>query len=113
MATQTDKIRALNDEFRRNIFTNNTLGDICLTAGVAALTPWEQLKLLEEVATFEDFDADNDPDREHDFGSIEYKGTDYFFKIDYYDNDLKYHSPDPANDSLTHRVLTVMRADEY
>ena len=113
MATQTEKIRALNDNFRRNIFTNNTLGEVCLTAGGAALIPWQQLQLLEEIATYEDFNEGNDPYQEHDFGSVEYKGTDYFFKIDYYDNDLKYHSPDPANASLTHRVLTVMRADEY
>src|SRR5574344_1798708 len=113
MATQTEKIRALNDNFRRNIFTNNTLGEVCLTAGVAALIPWQQLQLLEEIATYEDFNEGNDPYQEHDFGSVEYKDTKYFFKIDYYDNDLKYHSPDPANPNLTNRVMTIMRADEY
>jgi hypothetical protein len=35
------------------------------------------------------------------------------FKIDYYDLDLTFHSPDVADASVTARELTVMLADEY
>lgn len=109
----TEKIRTLNDNLRRKLFTDSTLGQVCLTAGVAALIPAHQLQLLEEVAAFEDFDEGNDPYQEHDFGQIRYKDTNYFFKIDYYNKDLTGISPNPADTQLTHRVLTVMRADEY
>ncbi len=55
----------------------------------------------------------SDPNEEHDFGSFEADGQTIFFKIDYLDKDLKYHSPDPADPTLTERVITIMLAEEY
>ena len=40
-------------------------------------------------------------------------GERYFFKIDYYDKNTEFGSPDPADPAVTTRVLTIMRADEY
>jgi Protein of unknown function (DUF3768) len=57
------------------------------------------------------FDPDNDPYGEHDFGAVEVKGTRVFFKIDYYD--LCFASPDPADENVTRRVMTIMLAEEY
>lgn len=37
----------------------------------------------------------------------------YYWKIDYYDQDLALHSSDPANPALTILVLTIMLVDEY
>ena len=59
------------------------------------------------------FTTDNDPHREHDFGSFEIEGETYFFKIDYYALDMDGGSEDPADPEKTTRVLTIMRADEY
>jgi hypothetical protein len=33
--------------------------------------------------------------------------------IDYYDRELSMHSPDPADPSITQRVITIMLAEEY
>jgi hypothetical protein len=60
-----------------------------------------------------DFCHANDPHEEHDFGSFEAEGHTIFFKIDYLDRSLNYHSPDPADPAVTVRVITVMLADEY
>ena len=62
---------------------------------------------------FDDFCHANDPHEEHDFGSFEATGDQIFFKIDYFDKNLKYHSPDPSDPSVTERVITIMLAEEY
>ena len=53
------------------------------------------------------------PHHEHDMGKIEFNGESYFFKIDYYDNQLRYGSTFPEDEFLTRRVITVMETDEY
>jgi hypothetical protein len=50
---------------------------------------------------------------EHDFGSLEIEGEVCFFKFDYYALAIDGGSEDPADPSVTTRVLTIMRADEY
>ena len=55
----------------------------------------------------------NDPHEEHDFGAFDADGQRVFFKIDYFDESLTYHSPDPADPSVTKRVITIMLAEEY
>lgn len=108
--TNTEKIRRLNDNFRRSLVFG---GKVLLTQGVAALADHEKTALLRKVQTFDSFTADNDPHGEHDFGAIDDSGVRYFWKIDYYDLANKFASDDAANPAITNRVLTIMRADEY
>ena len=68
---------------------------------------------MAKVQAFNDFNERNDPYGEHDFGAIEHDGQTVFWKIDYYDLDLSMHSPNPADATVTARVLTVMLAEEY
>ena len=106
--TKTDRIRDLNDEFRRTFVG----GAVMITAGVAAMPAEQRKSLLAKVRAFEAFTADNDPHREHDFGTIE-AGASCFWKIDYYDREMTMGSDDAADPAVTTRVLTVMLAEEY
>jgi hypothetical protein len=111
MVDNTDRIAHLNDVCR----TAPGLGGrwVC-TQGFAALDPKEQSELRELVERFNTWKSDNDPYGEHDFGRVESRaGTAVFWKISYYDKALQNHSPDPADASLTVRVLTLMLAEEY
>src|SRR4051794_2282079 len=109
MATQTRRIRELNDELRQHL-----LGGLAvMTPGVAALGQEAVDRIVKTITVFDDFCHANDPHQEHDFGSFEAEGATIFFKIDYYDRTLNHHSPDPADPSVTERVITIMLADEY
>ena len=70
-------------------------------------------RVLDLVRSFDDFNEGNDPYGEHDFGCVEVEGEQYYWKIDYYDLALKYHSEDPTDPSVTKRVMTVLNAREY
>jgi Protein of unknown function (DUF3768) len=105
-----DAIRVLNDNFRSTFLG----GRLLVTASVAELPVDVKARLLLAVQAFSDFNADNDPHREHDFGEIELEGEMYFFKLDYFDaKNEQLGSEDPSDPEKTTRVLTIMRADEY
>lgn len=108
-ATGWRRIQVLNDFFRRTFLG----GKVVVTAGVAALSLDVKARVLLGVQSFADFHADNDPYSEHDFGSLEVAGEQFFWKIDYYDVLCEYGSEDPADPEKTTRVLTIMLADEY
>src|SRR6267154_3191520 len=109
MDPRTQRIRALNDELRQNLAG----GVAVMTPGVAALGQEAADRIVKTIAVFDDFGHANDPHEEHDFGSFEAEGHTIFFKIDYYDQNLTYHSPDPADPAVTRRVITIMLAEEY
>jgi hypothetical protein len=107
--TRTERIRALNDELRQYL-----LGGLAvITPGVAALGQQAVERIVKTIAVYDDFCHANDPHEEHDFGSFQADGQTIFFKIDYFDKTLTYHSPDPSDASMTERVITIMLADEY
>lgn len=105
-----ERIRELNDAFRE---TPPATGRVYVTRGIAALPDKEQFEIMRRVHFYDAFTPENDPHGEHDFGSFEYAGKTIFWKIDCYDRDLNYGSPDPSDESVTERVLTVMLAEEY
>jgi Protein of unknown function (DUF3768) len=109
MDTKTARIRALNDQLRQHL----TGGTAVITPGVAALGPAAVERIVKTIAVFDDFCHANDPYEEHDFGSFEVDGHRIFFKIDYLDQAVTCHSPDPADPSVTKRVITIMLAEEY
>ena len=109
MDANTERIRELNDAFRKSF----TGGKVVMTASVAALPDMVRANALVEVARFDRFTPDNDPHGEHDFGSFELCGRTFFFKVDYYDANMEFGSEDPSAPEKTTRVLTIMLAEDY
>ena len=108
MQAKAQQIAHLNDVLRQTLAG----GRCVVTSGVAA-SP-HMAEVLEAVRQYSFSGVDgNNPYGENDFGAVEIAGQKYFWKIDYYDLDLQFHSPDPTDPSVTRRVLTVMLANEY
>lgn len=111
-SSETDRtaiIRALNDRFRQSFVG----GMVMITSGTEASPDDAKLAVMKAVQSFDDFNPNNDPVGEHDFGSFEMKGNTFFWKIDCYDTDMLGHSPDATDPKVTRRVLTIMMAEEY
>ena len=109
MDLKTQRIRDLNDDLRQHLAG----GVAVMTPGVAALGLAAVERIVKTIAVFDDFCHANDPYEEHDFGGFDADGHTILFKIDYYDESLSYQSPDPADPSVTKRVITIMLAEEY
>lgn len=105
--TNTEKIRELNDQFRKTFIG----GRVMLTQGIVGREDVEDI--LRKVQAFDAFTTDNDPRGEHDFAAFQ-AGTDtVYFKIDYYAPDLSAGSEDPSCPNRTERVMTILMASEY
>lgn len=107
MDKSSHTIAALNDGFR----TKLKGGRLFITAGLVGRADLGQI--IEKVRAFDKFNEENDPHGEHDFGAFEHEGKKLFWKMDYYDLDLRMGSSNPADPNVTTRVLTVMLASEY
>ncbi len=103
------KIRELNDLLR----TTFSGGDLVITAGIDGLGLVMKAMIFEAVRNFKDFNSDNDPNNEHDFGSLKVDGVQIFWKIDYYDLNFEFCPEDPSNPAITKRVLTILLPEEY
>jgi hypothetical protein len=110
MTDNTARIAQLNDLCRTAM---GVAGRLVQTAGISALPPQDQSAIRENVERFSDFNPDNDPHGERDFGKIQHGGESVFWKIDYYAPDLMHGSEDPSDPQQTVRVLTIMLASEY
>lgn len=106
----SQRIRELNDRFRCGGVGN---GSVMITVGLAGMGEDFVAATVQAVRCFDAFTKESDPWGEHDFGAIEIEGERVFFKIDYYNCARTAGSENPANEGLTHRVLTIMLAGEY
>ena len=91
-----------NDALRASIRAIAKPDVLILTKGIYSFSDDDVAHIMEKVKNFKDFNPNNDPHGEHDFGSFEYKGKRIFWKIDDYNGHGGYQL-----------VLTVMLADEY
>lgn len=92
-----------------------------LTRGVADLGQEEVNEILKIVKEFNVFTKDNDPWKEHHFGSFNYQGKKFFWKIDDYagsylgdppDEESKYIFPPNLKNSLTLFNLNRVEGEE-
>ena len=109
LGAETLAIRKLNDQLR----TTLSGGQVLITPGVNALEADTVARVIHAVRGFDDFNEDNDPYKTHEFGMVEVDGNKVMFKIDAYDQNLEYGSPNPADPNVTARVLTILLASEY
>jgi hypothetical protein len=108
MTIKSAAIAALNDALRAKpgpgwLMTRGVQerGALFISAAISAVT------------TFATFSEGDDPYGEHDFGAVTVGGVKLFWKIDYHDHTLATASPDPADEAVTRRVLTLTLAEEY
>jgi len=110
-----EKIAKLNDRARsgfdpsaRIMFTRGCLDTFC-----SGDTPSGLVAQAELIKTMRRHRFEEDAYGERDFGAFTFRGKRLFFKIDLYDLSLEYGSEDPADASITARVVTIMLASEY
>ena len=87
------RIRELNDALRTCTDPIGALmmnGQLVITRGIAAQGNAFIAKAAAVVRSFDDFTPDNDPYGEHDMAFLDVDGERIFFKVDYYDRDLKW-----------------------
>ena len=106
---QAAQIRMLNDILRQTFIG----GIIKVNPSIEALGKEALQSIVSDIRRFSEFNEDNDPWHEHDFGIVCWKNERIFWKIDYFDKDLLYGSEDPANPNITTRVLTIYLAGEH
>lgn len=105
--SSAEQVARLNDTARQTFQGCRVM----ITRGVAAMDCVDAI--LAAVRGNGEFNASNDPYGEHDFGSFTIGGERLFWKFDYYDCDMQMASLDPADETITMRVLTIMLADDY
>ncbi|RVT39197.1 DUF3768 domain-containing protein [Sphingobium algorifonticola] len=113
--TREDQIARLNDRCRQGL--DPTARIVVTRTCLARLAGDEplgevlaQAELLASVRRYA-FKPGDGPER--DFGAFDLRGERILFKIDYYDMALAFGSEDPADASVTKRVLTIMLAEDY
>ncbi|WLR90937.1 DUF3768 domain-containing protein [Shinella zoogloeoides] len=109
LSERTDRIRQLNDQFRRG----RGAGRVHCMGDLAHEDFDVQRRALDAVVNFNGFNEGDDPYGEHDFGAFEIDGRRYMFKIDYYNLGLDAGADDPADPKTCCRVLTIFYASDY
>lgn len=106
---KTERIRALNDAFRRRMPSRKVFA----SNGVMALDTRIKREVERRIRSFTRFNAVNDPTGERKSGPFKLKGYVFFFRIEYYDRDnWMRKSCDPSVVPWTHRVMFIRLASE-
>ena len=113
--TRAEQIARLNDRARMGL---DCTALITFTRGFRAAfcgddTPGGILAQAEALKAIRGHVFKTDAHGERDFGELEFRGRRVWFKIDCYAANLEYGSDDPADASITRRVVTIMLPEDY
>lgn len=109
IAQLNDRVRLGLDRNARILITSNCLETLC---GEGCAPTDRVLVQAELMAAFRHCQFSEDSP-ERDFGVVELRGRTVWMKIDYYDLTLDYGSDDPADASVTIRVMTILLPEDY
>jgi hypothetical protein len=99
----------LNDQLRRDSIG----GRVVIAGSLGSMGREVIFRVVTAVREFESFTDTNDPHGEHDCAVLVVNDLVVLWKIDYYDETLDAHSPDPSDPDVTVRVMTIMLAEDY
>ncbi|MEM1363436.1 MAG: DUF3768 domain-containing protein [Pseudomonadota bacterium] len=106
------RIAEQNDAFRRRQ-PGGGQGEVVATRAVNDEGPEFVAACLEAVASYDDFNEENDPFGTHEMGFMEVQGKKVWWKLDLYDRAYENGSPNPTSLADTRRVLTVLFPSDY
>jgi hypothetical protein len=103
-------LRENNDRFRRTFIG----GAVIVSEGFAALDDELKSDILWRIRNFDNFEAneDWDPENEHAYLALEYRGCRIVMLIDYWSRDMTSYSGDPYDPKETQLVMTIKFEDE-
>lgn len=107
IARLNDRARLGLDPTARIVITRNCLATFCDPETIEVVMVQAQLLAGFRRATF----SPDSPER--DFAAITFRDCKVWLKIDYYDGALEFGSEDPANASVTTRVVTILLPEDY
>jgi hypothetical protein len=108
IAELNDRVRLGLDRNARIVITSNCLATLCEGRPlVEHVVVQARLMAAFRHCTF----SKDSPER--DFAAIEFEGRRIWMKIDYYDRALEFGSEDPADASVTTRVMTILLPEDY
>ncbi len=105
------QIAKLNDDLRINGHVRN--GRVIAVGSLVQADETLRNKVVAVMREFKDFNDDNDPYGEHDFGAFEVDGEQFMFKIDYFALDEETASEHPEDQASTMRICSVFFARDY
>lgn len=112
--SQLTILQKQNDVFRKSVLLSpQKNGECVIGADIHSLDDNQKNNLFLAVAQYSDFNEDNDPYNEHDFGTIELPDIPkVMWKIDYYaDNTCTFGAEEPSKGC--YRVLSIIYAHQY
>lgn len=111
MVMRTSEEIAKGNDLLRTVGSKDGLpGKVIVTNAVRHSKHFDAI--LDAMISFNTFNEDNDPYKEHDVGIFDVYGESYMFKIDYYDPSME-EGADPHEAESFLRVLTLMVSSEY
>jgi hypothetical protein len=106
LARINDTLRMNLCKLKCNVPVEGIQGQLVFTRNAIDTLDDKIKVLLNAIGVFNQFNEDNDPYGEHDFGKIELLGKTWFWKFDYYDKSIRSFGHDI-------HMLTIMEASDY